>query len=154
MSTVIYITHLKFITKIVNNIWGKFWVMLCWESSHHADTSGMVLMWIQYEISLTRAYGCAVTISSRDKTWMSVEGLYIMPCSLLFSSSVEEVTPTLMGPLEWANLNHWTTGQVSAPSPEDGSTSSFQNVNIGRWAKSKNPVILKAKLGFHWFVYL
>jgi hypothetical protein len=63
---------------------------------------------------------------------------------------VEEKTPTQLGPLERANLNHWTffiisivwysrehdvsgTGSVSAlsshpPSPEDGNRSSFRNV--------------------------
>jgi hypothetical protein len=41
-------------------------------------------------------------------------------------------TTTLLGPLERANLNHWTTGSnragVSFPSPEDGNTSSFPEV--------------------------
>jgi hypothetical protein len=40
----------------------------------------------------------------------------------LFLSSGEGETPTLLGPLERANLNHWT--------------------NTGWWTKSKNPVIL------------
>jgi hypothetical protein len=64
----------------------------------------------------------------------------------LFSSSGEGETPTLLGSLERANLNHWTEG--FPPSPEDGNRPSFRNVvfssfwNTGRWTKSKNPVIL------------
>jgi hypothetical protein len=38
-----------------------------------------------------------------------------------------EETPILLGPLERANLNHWTS-DVSSPSPEDGNRSSLRNV--------------------------
>jgi hypothetical protein len=60
----------------------------------------------------------------------------------LFQSSGkwEEKTPTQLGPLERANLNHWK--------PEDGNRSSFRNVvfssleNTGRWKSKKKTVIL------------
>jgi hypothetical protein len=46
------------------------------------------------------------------------------------SSSGEgmEQTPTQLGPLERANLNHWTRASVPLPSHEDGNRSSFRNV--------------------------
>jgi hypothetical protein len=37
-------------------------------------------------------------------------------------------TPTLLGPLERANLNHWSGEYVSPPLIEDVNRSSFRNV--------------------------
>jgi hypothetical protein len=60
--------------------------------------------------------------------------------------------PTLLGPLERANLNHWkglNRVGFSLPSPEDGNRSSFRNIafssiyNSGRWTKPRNLVILR-----------
>jgi hypothetical protein len=75
-------------------------------------------------------------------------------------------TPTQMGPLDRANLSHWTldnrpviaiisvkkdpSGYVSPfPSPEDGRRTSFRNVVIlyfyissGRWTKSRRQLVL------------
>jgi hypothetical protein len=54
-------------------------------------------------------------------------------------NSVRGKTPTLLGPLERDDLNHWI---------KDGNRSSFRNPvcssfqNTGRWTKSQNPVIL------------
>jgi hypothetical protein len=57
--------------------------------------------------------------------------------------------PTLLGPLERANLNHWTQeSRCLPPSPEDGNRSSFRNVvflssnslESGRWTKSEKPI--------------
>jgi hypothetical protein len=49
----------------------------------------------------------------------------------VFSSSDDgRATPTLLGPLERANLSGWTRVGVSLPSPEDGNTSSFRNAGL------------------------
>jgi hypothetical protein len=51
-------------------------------------------------------------------------------------SGGERETPTLLGPLERANLNHWTLPKgpsrvgVSIPSHENGNRSSFRNVEF------------------------
>jgi hypothetical protein len=53
------------------------------------------------------------------------------------SSGEEQEAPTVLGPLERANPNHWS------PSPEKGNRCGFRNVgfssfqNTGRWTKSK-----------------
>jgi hypothetical protein len=48
------------------------------------------------------------------------------------TQKTQRLGPTVLGPLERANFNHWTLtlskGQVSPPSPEDGNRSSFRNV--------------------------
>jgi hypothetical protein len=45
------------------------------------------------------------------------------------SSGEERKTPTLLSPLERANLNHWSNiVGFSLPSPEDGNISSFRNI--------------------------
>jgi hypothetical protein len=47
---------------------------------------------------------------------------------LFLSSGEEGRTPTLLGPLERANLNHWPTPvRLPPPSLEDGNRSSFRN---------------------------
>jgi hypothetical protein len=49
-----------------------------------------------------------------------------------FDPQVEgQMTPALLGPLEKATLNHWTTGPIVGVllhSPEDRNISSFQNI--------------------------
>jgi hypothetical protein len=46
---------------------------------------------------------------------------------------VGKKTPTQLGPLERANLNHWTEVLSSSPvSPEDGNRCSFRNVVFSR----------------------
>jgi hypothetical protein len=67
----------------------------------------------------------------------------------VFPSS-DEGAPTLLGPLERANLNQWTQQSRRLPSPEDENRSRFRNVvflssnslESGRWTKSENPLIL------------
>jgi hypothetical protein len=46
---------------------------------------------------------------------------------MFLSSNEARETPTLLGSLEKANLNHWSS-EVSAPSPEKRNRSSFRNV--------------------------
>jgi hypothetical protein len=67
----------------------------------------------------------------------------------MFPSSVlGRETPTLLGLLLRANLNHWTRAGVSLPTPEDAKHTQFPKgcflviKNSEQWIKSTNPVIL------------
>jgi hypothetical protein len=70
------------------------------------DSKGLTLSnWVLWTLSI-------VLIS---KTWTH---------NVVETSGEGKETPTPLGPLERANLNHWTP----LPSPEDGHRSSFPNV--------------------------
>jgi hypothetical protein len=90
-------------------------------------------------------------------------GIKKLECNIskrdLFPSSGEgRKTPTLLGPLERANLNHWVSAalckgpyrvDVFLPSPGDGNRSRFEMCSSsfysGRWTKSGTPEILNTR---------
>jgi hypothetical protein len=72
---------------------------------------------------INNEYGLSFTLLDNFRENRTFRKLDLFP-----SSDKGTETPTLLGPFEKANLNHWTRVGVSFPSPEDGNRFSLRNV--------------------------